>query len=101
MASLKVLLPTVMMLVILSILYLKKNYKSQIENVVHHRKIKMIGKTQKPYIESYHKSLPKPAPKLTEEDTFLRIKSLCGDLCDVNKEVILGDFMGHVKADVS
>ena len=101
MASLKVLLPTVMMLVILSILYLKKNYKSQIENVVHHRKIKMIGKTQKPYIESYQKSLPKPAPKLTEEDTFLRIKSLCGDLCDVNKEVILGDFMGHVKADVS
>ena len=84
MASLKVLVAAVMMLVLL-ILYLKKNYKSQIENVEHHLKTKLIRKTQKPYIESYQKSLSKPAPKLIEEDTVLRIKSLWGDLCDVNK----------------
>ena len=31
---------------------------------------------------------------------FTAIKDLCGDLCDLEKEIEMGDFMGSVKAKV-
>ena len=32
---------------------------------------------------------------------FTAIKDLCGDLCDLEKEIEQGDFMGSVKAKVN
>jgi hypothetical protein len=35
-----------------------------------------------------------------EEHYIEQIKHLCGDLCDLEKEISPGDFMGSVKAQV-
>ena len=36
----------------------------------------------------------------TQNNYIEQIKDLCGDLCDVKKEITPGDFMGSVKAKV-
>ena len=37
----------------------------------------------------------------SEEHYINQIKHLCGDLCDLEKEIAPGDFMGSVKAEVT
>ena len=44
--------------------------------------------------------LPKTWLRLQPEDPLSIIRSLCGDLCDLTKEVQVGEFLGTVRAKV-
>ena len=44
--------------------------------------------------------LPKIRFRLQPEDPLSIIRSLCGDLCDLTKEVQVGEFLGTVRAKV-